>query len=63
LDEISTTPAVATSTAARVAGVRGSPRTASPNRATWTGSVLMMAVTTEKERSRMAESMRAVARI
>jgi hypothetical protein len=63
LTETMRTPSVATPIARTRPGVSGSPSTASPNRAVWTGSVLMIAVTTEKERSRMAASISAVARI
>ena len=57
------TPAVATTIAIAISGVSGSPRTTRPKTAMWTGSVFVVAVTTEKERSRMAASMSAVARI
>ena len=57
------TPAVATTIASAISGVRGSPKTTRPKTAMWTGSVFVVAVTTEKERSRIAASMSAVARI
>jgi hypothetical protein len=60
---MSTTPSVARPTANATPGVSGSPSRASPNTAVCTGSILMIAVTTENERSRMAASMSAVARI
>src|SRR5690606_21778432 len=61
--DISTTPSVASITATMPASDSGSPSTAKPNKATWTGSVLVHAVTTTNERSRMAASISAVAAI
>jgi hypothetical protein len=54
---------VATAIANAISGVSGSPSTTSPNTAMWTASVFVVAVTTAKERSRIAASIMAVARI
>ncbi len=55
------TPAVAIVMAAAIMGVTASPRNRRPNMATCTGSVLIYAIATTKDRSSMAASIRAVA--
>src|SRR5215468_1600719 len=60
---ITMTPAVAIAMADAIIGVTASPRNRRPNTATWTGSVLIYAIATTKERSPIAASMRAVAAI
>src|SRR5690606_16672005 len=61
--DIRTTPNVATMIATMLSQDKGSPSTTKPNTATWMGSVLVQAVTTTKDRSRMAASISAVAEI
>src|SRR5262249_37184262 len=61
LTDISTTPAVAVVMATAIGNVTGSPSSTSPNKATKTGSVLIYAMVTTNERSRIAASISAVA--
>ena len=56
------TPSVASVTASNSAGVAESPRNTMPKATIWTASVLVRAVATTKEFSRMASSISAVAR-
>jgi len=61
--DITMTPAVAITMAAAIMGLTASPRNTRPNSATCTGSVLIYAMVTTKDRSPMAASMSAVAAI
>src|SRR5215211_946728 len=61
--DMTMTPTVAIRMAIAIGNVTTSPSSTNPNSATWTGSVLMYAMVTMKERSFMAASMRAVAAI